>query len=41
MKAGFYPKLAWNGIHKNHRMYFPYPADLHRYGDDVLYHRFF
>lgn len=24
MKAGFYPKLAWNGIHKNHRMYFPY-----------------
>lgn len=24
MKAGFYPKLAWNGIRKNGRLYFPY-----------------
>ena len=24
MKAGFYPKLAWDGIRKNKRLYFPY-----------------
>lgn len=24
MKAGFYPKIAWNGIRKNKRLYFPY-----------------
>lgn len=24
MKTGFYPKLAWEGIRKNKRMYFPY-----------------
>lgn len=24
MKAGFYPKLAWNGISKNRRFYLPY-----------------
>lgn len=24
MKTGLYPILAWNGIHKNHRIYFPY-----------------
>lgn len=24
MKTGFYPKLAWSGIRKNKRMYFPY-----------------
>ena len=24
MKTGFYPKLAWDGIRKNRRMYFPY-----------------
>lgn len=24
MKAGFYPKLAWEGIRKNGRMFFPY-----------------
>ncbi len=24
MRAGFYPKLAWDGIHKNKRLYFPY-----------------
>lgn len=24
MRAGFYPKLAWDGIRKNKRLYFPY-----------------
>ena len=24
MKAGFYPKIAWDGIRKNKRLYFPY-----------------
>ena len=24
MRAGFYPKLAWEGIRKNKRLYFPY-----------------
>lgn len=24
MKTGFYPKLAWSGIHKNRQLYFPY-----------------
>lgn len=24
MKTGFYPKLAWDGIRKNKRLYFPY-----------------
>lgn len=24
MKVGFYPKLAWEGIRKNNRLYFPY-----------------
>ena len=24
MKAGLYPKLAWDGIHKNKRFYLPY-----------------
>ena len=24
MRIGFYPKLAWDGIRKNKRMYLPY-----------------
>ena len=24
MKAGFYPRIAWDGIRKNKRLYFPY-----------------
>ena len=24
MRAGFYPKIAWEGIRKNKRLYFPY-----------------
>ena len=24
MNAGFYPKLAWNGIRKNKKLYLPY-----------------
>ena len=24
MRAGFYPKLAWEGIRKNRRLYVPY-----------------
>ncbi len=24
MRAGFYPKLAWEGIRKNARLYVPY-----------------
>lgn len=39
MKTGFYPKLAFDGIRKNRRMYVPF-IYLHLYwnGDDVLYH---